>query len=78
MLAYPSSFCSTFGCIPLSIAPVSYTHLDVYKRQALLASVGTSRNAKRTTIIHLMFNVFGTVLFTIICMTTPLLSLIHI
>ena len=43
---------------------------------ALLASVGTSRNAKRTTIIHLMFNVFGTVLFTIICMTTPLTDLI--
>ncbi len=42
----------------------------------LLASVGTSRNAKRTTIIHLMFNVFGTVLFTIICMTTPFTDLI--
>ncbi|MEF2795442.1 MAG: Na/Pi symporter, partial [Hydrogeniiclostridium sp.] len=43
---------------------------------ALLASVGTSRNAKRTTIIHLMFNIFGTVLFTVICMTTPLTDLI--
>ena len=39
---------------------------------AVLASIGTSRNAKRTTIIHLMFNVFGTVLFTVICMATPL------
>ena len=38
--------------------------------------MGTSRNAKRTTIIHLMFNVFGTVLFTIICMTTPFTDLI--
>ena len=35
-------------------------------------NIGTSRNAKRTTIIHLMFNVFGTVLFTVICMATPL------
>ena len=39
---------------------------------ALLASLGGNRNAKRTTIIHLMFNVFGTVLFTVICMATPL------
>ena len=43
---------------------------------AVLASFGTSRNAKRTTIIHLMFNLFGTVLFTIICMTTPLTDLV--
>ena len=34
---------------------------------AVLASVGTSRNAKRTTIIHLMFNIIGTILFTIVC-----------
>ena len=39
---------------------------------AVLASVGTSRNAKRTTIIHLMFNIIGTCVFTILCMTTPL------
>ena len=28
---------------------------------AVLASIGTSRNAKRTTIIHLMFNIIGTI-----------------
>lgn len=43
---------------------------------ALLASVGTSRNAKRTTIIHLLFNIIGTTVFTIVCMTTPLTELI--
>ena len=42
---------------------------------AVLASVGTGRNAKRTTIIHLMFNVIGTVLFTTLCLVTPLLGL---
>ena len=36
---------------------------------ALLASVGTSINAKRTTIIHILFNVFGTVVFIIIIIT---------
>lgn len=41
---------------------------------ALLASVGTNRNAKRTTIIHIMFNVFGTVVFTILCLVTPMIS----
>ena len=41
---------------------------------ALLASVGTSRNAKRTTIIHVMFNVFGTCVFTVLCLVTPLVA----
>lgn len=39
---------------------------------AILASIGTSRNAKRTTVIHLMFNIIGTALFTAVCMATPL------
>jgi len=44
---------------------------------AFLASVGTSRNAKRTTLIHVMFNVFGTIIFTILCLTTPLISFVE-
>ena len=44
---------------------------------AVLASVGTSRNAKRTTIIHIMFNVFGTVVFTILCLTTPIIMMVE-
>ena len=44
---------------------------------ALLASLGTSRNAKRTTVIHLAFNIIGTTLFTIICIATPLTSLVQ-
>lgn len=39
---------------------------------ALLASIGTSRNAKRTTLIHLSFNIIGTIVFTCLCMATPL------
>ena len=38
---------------------------------AVLASIGTSRSAKRATIIHLMFNVVGTVIFVVLCMVTP-------
>ena len=33
---------------------------------ALLASIGTETNAKRTAFIHLLFNVIGTVVFTIV------------
>ncbi len=44
---------------------------------AVLASIGTSRNAKRTTLIHLMFNLTGTVLFTAICMLTPLTAFVE-
>ena len=41
---------------------------------AVLASIGMKVNAKRTTVIHLMFNIFGSILFTVICMTTPFVS----
>ena len=44
---------------------------------AVLASIGTSRVAKRTTIIHLLFNIIGTTLFTIICILTPFTTLIE-
>ena len=44
---------------------------------AFLASAGTSRNAKRTTLIHILFNVFGTVVFTILCFTTPVIALVE-
>lgn len=44
---------------------------------AILAAIGTSRNAKRTTVIHLMFNLIGTVIFTVICIATPLTALVE-
>ena len=44
---------------------------------SLLASIGTNRNAKRTTLIHLMFNLIGTALFTSICIFFPLVSLVE-
>ena len=44
---------------------------------ALLASVGTSRNAKRTTVIHISFNIIGTILFTTLCLITPLIVFVE-
>ena len=44
---------------------------------AFLASIGTSRNAKRTTIIHITFNVIGTIIFTTLCLVTPIISIME-
>lgn len=44
---------------------------------AVLASIGMKVNAKRTTLIHLMFNIFGTVVFASICMVTPYVDFIR-
>ncbi len=38
---------------------------------AVLAAIGASRNAKRTTIVHLTFNIIGTIVFTLIALLTP-------
>ncbi len=38
---------------------------------AVLAAIGTNRSAKRTTIIHLSFNLIGTAIFTTACLILP-------
>lgn len=38
---------------------------------AVLASIGTNRAAKRTTVIHLLFNIIGTTVFTTACLLLP-------
>lgn len=44
---------------------------------AVLVSIGMKVNAKRTTVIHLLFNIIGTVLFTVICLVTPYVTWIE-
>lgn len=39
---------------------------------AMIASVGMNRNAKRAMTVHLLFNVFGTAVFALLCAATPL------
>ena len=39
---------------------------------ALLAAVGANRTGKRAAVVHLLFNVIGTVLFVILAMVLPL------
>ena len=44
---------------------------------AVLAAIGTKTEAKRTTVIHLMFNIIGTMIFTVICLATPFTALME-
>ncbi len=44
---------------------------------AFLASLGGNRNAKRTALIHLLFNFIGTFAFLIICLATPFISFVE-
>ena len=44
---------------------------------AVLAAIGTNRSAKRTTAIHLIFNVTGTVIFTFLCLFVPIINWIE-
>ena len=42
---------------------------------AMLAAIGANRNAKRTTVIHIAHNIIGTIIFTILCLTSPLIQI---
>lgn len=43
---------------------------------SLLASIGTSKNAKRAAMSHVLFNVFGTLVFSVLAIFTPIVSFI--
>ena len=66
------------GMIPLSIAVFVLFGQNIGTCiTAVLASIGMKVNAKRTTVIHLLFNIIGTVLFTVICLVTPYVTWIE-
>lgn len=44
---------------------------------ALISCIGTSKTAKRTAVVHLLFNVIGAGLFIIIAMTLPFTQMIE-
>ncbi len=44
---------------------------------AMLSAAGTKTNSKRTAIIHLLFNVFGSIIFLLITAFTPYTSLLE-
>ena len=66
------------GMIPLSSAVLVLFGQNIGTCiTAVLASIGMKVNAKRTTVIHLLFNIIGTVLFTVICLVTPYVTWIE-
>ena len=44
---------------------------------AVLSSMGANRNAKRATLIHLMFNMIGTIVFTVAVIMFPIADVIE-
>lgn len=44
---------------------------------ALLSSIGTNKNARRTALAHLFFNITGTIIFTILCLALPMATWIE-
>ena len=44
---------------------------------AVISSMGANRNAKRATIIHLLFNMIGTVIFTVAAILFPIAAVIE-
>ena len=44
---------------------------------ALISSMGANRNAKRATLIHMMFNVIGTIIFTVLVGVLPITQTIE-
>ncbi len=41
---------------------------------AVMAAIGGNKGAKRTALVHVMFNVIGTLVFIVICQLTPYVS----
>lgn len=44
---------------------------------SILASMGTNKNAKRAATSHILFNLFGTLVFTVLASVTPIISFIE-
>jgi phosphate:Na+ symporter len=64
------------GLIPLAAAmPILYGENIGTCTTALISSIGASRNAKRAAIIHLTFNIIGTLIFVFI-LTKPIAYLV--
>ena len=65
------------------LVPINFAVYVIYGQNigtvvtALLSSMASKTNSKRTAVIHLLFNVFGTILFLLITAFTPYVSLLE-
>lgn len=59
------------------LVPLSFSAYVIFGQNigtcvtALISSIGTKKNSKRTAIMHILFNVFGTVFFIVISQLVP-------
>lgn len=59
------------------LVPLSFSAYVIFGQNigtcvtALISSIGTKKNSKRTAIMHVLFNVFGTVFFIVISQLVP-------
>ena len=64
------------GVLPLAVAvPILFGNNIGTCITALLSSIGTSRTAKKAALIHLFFNIFGTLIF--IPLINPLIGIVQ-
>jgi len=67
---------SSEGLLPLSSAlPILYGQNIGTCVTAILSSIGATRNAKRAAIVHLTFNILGTLIFAVI-LSKPTIALV--
>lgn len=67
---------ASLGALPLSAAlPILYGDNIGTCTTALISSIGASKNGKRAAIIHLAFNVVGTLLFVLL-LTKPITAIV--
>ncbi|MGH4120633.1 Na/Pi cotransporter family protein [Clostridium sp.] len=67
---------SSTGALPLGVAvPILFGNNIGTCITALLSSIGTSRTAKKAALIHIFFNIFGTIIF--IPLINPLIQLVQ-
>ena len=64
------------GALPLGVAiPILFGNNIGTCITALLSSIGTSKNAKKAALIHIFFNIFGTIIF--IPLINPLIHIVQ-
>jgi phosphate:Na+ symporter len=64
------------GALPLGVAvPILFGNNIGTCITALLSSIGTSKTAKKAALIHIMFNIFGTIIF--IPLINPLIQVVQ-
>ena len=72
-----SSIFAGLGILFMGMDMMGAAMSPLKESEAFISLMTKFDNAKRTTVIHLLFNIIGTVLFTVICLVTPYVTWIE-